>query len=208
MYKTQTNVVAIRTQKAISAALLSLIRERPYEEVTITEICRRADVVRRSFYNNFQTKDDVVHYLINDIFREMESRIDLKSMDVKQILLICFEFVLNSRDDLLLFYNRKLLRFAHKSITTYITANHIQPDPDINDALNRFVDQDNVSGIHEKTLDTRAYKYIAAQISAVLISVIETWIENGLEEPIEYMAELTEALMYKGNGTEFRYVSL
>ena len=46
-------------------------------------------------------------------------------------------------------------------------------------------------------VDARAYKYIAAQISAVLISVIETWIENGLEEPIEFLAELTEALMYK-----------
>ena len=203
MYKTQTNIVAIRTQKAISSALLSLIRERPYEEVTITEICRRADVVRRSFYNNFQTKDDVVHYLINDIFCEMESKIDFTSMSIRQILLICFEFVLNSRDDLLLFYNRKLLRFAHKSITTYITAKHLQSIPNINDALNRFVDQDNISGINEKVVDARAYKYIVAQISAVLISVIETWIENGLEEPIEYMAELTEALMYKGNGAGF-----
>ncbi|HPK15521.1 MAG TPA: TetR-like C-terminal domain-containing protein, partial [Clostridia bacterium] len=51
--------------------------------------------------------------------------------------------------------------------------------------------------LEQEAVDARAYKYIAAQISAVLISVIETWIESDFQEPIEFMAELTEALMYR-----------
>ncbi|MGI6169997.1 MAG: TetR/AcrR family transcriptional regulator [Christensenellales bacterium] len=179
MYKEQTNIVAIRTQKAISGALLSLIKDHAYEDISVTDICRHADVVRKTFYNNFHSKDDVVYYLINDIFHEMESNVDLQHMSVQQILLISFRFIMDHRDDLLLFYNRGLIRFAHKSISAYITKDHI------------------LSKLDENTVDARAYKYIAAQISAVLISVIETWIENGLEEPIEFMAELTETLMYK-----------
>ncbi len=179
MHREQTNIVATRTQKAISGALLSLIKDHAYEDISVTDICRRADVVRKTFYNNFHSKDDVVHYLINDIFHEMESKVDLQHMSVQQILLISFKFVMDNRDDLLLFYNKGLIRFAHKSISAYITKDHI------------------LSKLDEKTVDARAYKYIAAQISAVLISVVETWIENDLEEPIEFMAELTEALMYK-----------
>ncbi len=179
MYKNQTNKVAIRTQKAISDAFLALIKEFPYEEISVTSLCRRADVVRKTFYNNFQSKDDVVRYLINDIFHEMESMVDLRHMSVQKILLISFRFIMQNRDDLLLFYNRGLIRFAYKSISAYITKDHI------------------LTKLDEKKIDSRAYKYIAAQISAVLISVIETWIENGFEEPIEFMAELTEALMYK-----------
>lgn len=179
MYREQTNIVAIRTQKAISGALLSLIKEHAYEDISVTHICRRVDVVRKTFYNNFHSKDDVVHYLINDIFHEMESKVDLQHMSVQQILLISFKFILENREDLLLFYNRGLIRFAHKSISAYITKDHI------------------IAKIDDKMVDARAYKYIAAQISAVLISVIETWIENGLEEPVEFMAELTESLMYK-----------
>lgn len=182
MYKTQTNAVALRTQKAISGAFLSLIQERAYEDISVTDICRRADVVRKTFYNNFGSKDDVVHYLINGIFHEMESKIDLRQMSVRHILLMAFGFVLDNRDALLLFYERGLIRFAHKSIAAYITKEHI------------------LTKLDENTLDARAYKYIAAQISAVLISVIETWIENGLEEPVAFLAELTEALMYKPNG--------
>ena len=51
--------------------------------------------------------------------------------------------------------------------------------------------------MHGAAVDARAYPYIPAQISAVLISVIEAWIENGFSEPIEFLAELTESLMYK-----------
>ncbi len=56
------NKVAMRTQKAISDAFLELIRERAYEDISVTDLCRRADVVRKTFYNNFRSKDDVVHY--------------------------------------------------------------------------------------------------------------------------------------------------
>ena len=181
MYKVQTNKVAIRTQKAISKALLSLIQEHKYEDISVMDICRSADVVRKTFYNNFHSKDDVVYYLINDIFHELESRMDLQNMSVRQILLIAFRFVMDNREALLLFYNRGLIRFAHKSISAYITKDHI------------------LTKLDKVTVDVRSYKYIAAQISAVLISVIETWIENSFQESVEFMAELTEALMYKPN---------
>lgn len=179
MYKTQINSVAIRTQKAITDAFLSLIREKSYEDISVTALCQRADVVRKTFYNHFQTKDDVVCYLINDFFHELESIMDLREMSTRQILLIAFRLVEKNRESLFLFYNRGLIRFAHKSISAYITKDLL------------------LTKLDEKSVDSSAYKYIAAQISAVLISVIETWIENGFEESVEFLAELTEALMYK-----------
>ena len=179
MYRNQTNKVAIRTQRAVSNALIALIQDFSYEEISVTDICRCAEVVRKTFYNNFQSKDDVVHYIISDIFHEMEAMLDLRYMSVRQMLLIAFKFVMDNRLALLLFYNRGLLRFAHKSISDYITKDHI------------------LTKLDRNSIDVRAYKYIAAQISAVLISVIETWIENDFAEPIEFLAELTEALMYK-----------
>ncbi len=100
-------------------------------------------------------------------------------MSVRQILLVAFGRVMENREALLLFYRRGLIRFAHRSIAAYVTKEHI------------------LARLDEKAVDARAYKYIAAQISAVLVSVVETWIEHGLEEPIEFLAELTEALMYR-----------
>jgi len=48
--------------------------------------------------------------------------------------------------------------------------------------------------------DARAYKYVTAQIPAVLISMVETWIENGLSETPEYLAGLAESLLGRAPG--------
>lgn len=178
MSKKQTNIVAIRTQISIANAFLSLLKEYDYEKITVTDICKDADIVRKTFYNNFQSKDNLVHYLISDIFYEIESKVDLRNMSVHQILLTAFQFIMDNRESLLLFYNRGLFRFAYKSVAAYITKDHI------------------LTKLNKENIDNRAYKYIAAQISAVLIAVIETWIENEFEEPVEFLAELTEAMMY------------
>lgn len=178
MYQKLTNPVAIRTQKAFTDALLSLIRERPYEEISVTDICRRADFVRKTFYNHFDNKDEVVRCLISGVFYQLEANMDLKNTSVGQILLIAFQFVANNRESLLLFSERGLIRFAHKSIEQYITKEHI------------------LAKLEQSEVDERAYKYISAQISSVLVSVIETWIENQFSDSIEFLAELTERLMY------------
>jgi AcrR family transcriptional regulator len=178
MYQKQTNPVAIRTQKAFTDALLSLIRERPYEEISVTDICRRADFVRKTFYNHFDSKDDVVRCLISDVFYQLETSMDLKNMSIGQILLVAFQFVANNRESLLLFSERGLIRFAHKSIEQYITKEHI------------------LTKLEKTEIDERAYKYISAQISSVLVSIIETWIENQFSDSIEFLAELTQQLMY------------
>lgn len=171
-----------RTQKAIAEAFWSLITEREYGQISVTDICRRADYVRKTFYNHFDSKDDVVRCFIREIFRTLESGIDLRAMRPREILLVVFRFVLDNREALLLFYRRGLLQFARGEISAYITERHI-PD-----------------GLIGNSVDPRAYKYIAAQVPAVLIGVIETWIESGFAEPPEFLAELAESLLYTQPG--------
>lgn len=179
MYYEQTNVVALRTKKAISEAFLLLIQEREYDEISVSEICLRADVVRKTFYNHFQTKDDLIGFLIQDFTNALESLVDIRTMSVRQMLLIAFQIVMENRDMMLLFHDRGLFRFAHQSLMNYIVRGNL------------------LEKLSEQVEDKRIYKYIAAQIPAVLISVVETWIETGMEESVEFLAELTEQLMIR-----------
>lgn len=182
MYNNVVNKTAERTKKALADAFVKLIESHLYEKITITDICKQADVVRKTFYNNFKSKDDIVRYLINSIFDEMESRVDLNSLNTKRILLTLFSFIMDNRDSLLLFYKRGLIRFADECISDYVISAHIL---DIYD---------------KRVVSEKAYKYIAACISSVLLSVVETWIKNNFAESIEFLAEITEALMYKPIG--------
>jgi len=35
---------------------------KKYEEITVTDICRRAQISRRTFYRNCTSKDDLILY--------------------------------------------------------------------------------------------------------------------------------------------------
>ena len=57
-------------KEKICGALLRLMRERSYSEITVTEIIREAGVARVSFYRNFGTKEDVVRYRLNQTVKD------------------------------------------------------------------------------------------------------------------------------------------
>lgn len=177
--KQQINAMTLRSRHAISRAFLSLIEIYPYEDISVTAICKKAGVVRKTFYNNFTTKDDVVDHLIQEIFIELETELDLYSMTLEDILIYIFAFIEKNQTALLLFYQRGLLRFAHKSIANCIMQDHI------------------LLMLNKEDLDARAHKYIVAQIPAVFLSVIEVWIENDFVEPIDFLVDLVISMMYK-----------
>ena len=65
MYKTK-NPSAIRSQKDITKALLNLMNEYPYEEISVKQILIDAKLARKTFYRNFESKDDVLLSLIRE----------------------------------------------------------------------------------------------------------------------------------------------
>lgn len=57
-----------KTRRALKKALTDLLREKPYESVTVQHIIDRADVGRSTFYSHFLDKDD----LMVAVFRDLE----------------------------------------------------------------------------------------------------------------------------------------
>ena len=45
---------AVRSRRLIREAFLDLLREKPYEKITVTDIVRRADINRSTFYAHYQ----------------------------------------------------------------------------------------------------------------------------------------------------------
>lgn len=61
------------TRKLICNALLDLLEEKPLDEITITELAKRAGVSRASFYRNFENIYDVLQTLEDDFFANLPS---------------------------------------------------------------------------------------------------------------------------------------
>lgn len=54
-----------RSRNAISASMFELLSKDNFQDITISEICDNCDVVRRTFYNNFTSKEDVIEYIVD-----------------------------------------------------------------------------------------------------------------------------------------------
>ena len=60
----------IKTKKNIKNALISLLAEKNFEKISVTEICDRAKVSRISFYAHYKDKYELVEFIFSDYVRE------------------------------------------------------------------------------------------------------------------------------------------
>lgn len=65
MYKQCKSSQSVQRQEHIAVCLQELIREKSYDEITITELCQRAGVPRNTFYRYFADKESVLKYLLD-----------------------------------------------------------------------------------------------------------------------------------------------
>ena len=70
MYLRQANKTARQSQELIAEGLFRLMDRKPFSQIRITELCQEAGVGRKTFYRNFQTKEDVVEFRLDQMQQE------------------------------------------------------------------------------------------------------------------------------------------
>ena len=57
-----SNKTALASQELIADAFVSLLREKPYDSISVSQICRKAGISRQTFYSLFASKDNIITY--------------------------------------------------------------------------------------------------------------------------------------------------
>ena len=65
MYKICHTEESSRRQRELESGLLEAMGKSPYDKITLTELCQRLNIPRKSFYRYFPTKDDCLLALID-----------------------------------------------------------------------------------------------------------------------------------------------
>lgn len=73
MYRKCATELSARHQRQVTASLLELMQKTPYEDITVTQLCRDAGITRRIFYHLFSNKTDALHALIDHVILGIES---------------------------------------------------------------------------------------------------------------------------------------
>lgn len=92
-----------QSRQMIEDALFVLMKEKPYGEISVSEITKRADISRRTFYRLYQGKDDVISAYFDKLCENYQNSYKpIKGYDIEQIATEFFSFWYQYREVLLL----------------------------------------------------------------------------------------------------------
>lgn len=98
-----------RTKKNISLALYALLLRKPYDEISVSDICKKANVSRVSFYHYYDKKDDIIVQFSDERFAEFfDDFTKLEALTFEDLILEIFRYLKKNSRQL------AILRYAHK----------------------------------------------------------------------------------------------
>jgi AcrR family transcriptional regulator len=166
-----------RTRNWIFEALIILMKETPYEEISISAIADRAGVARQSFYRNFTSRDDIIVKFFEQVFHEFvnDSKHD-SVVDAKKMYELYFA-TLYKRKEALLTINRASLDYLiFKILLSY------------SEYFKRYALQLN-SNEYQILKDY----FIEYQFGGILAITME-WIEKGMNEAPDKLGQITYSI--------------
>ncbi len=102
--------IAEQSKRKIVQALLTIMKQYGYKEITVTQIAQEAQLSRKTFYRLFTGKDEILTLFFEELFQECFARIKAQNIqhywDVVQVF---FDFWEERKDLLFLLQKNELL---------------------------------------------------------------------------------------------------
>ncbi|MCH5164929.1 MAG: TetR/AcrR family transcriptional regulator C-terminal domain-containing protein [Clostridiales bacterium] len=171
------NAGRARSMDLITTALFELLEETPFAQISVTDICVKAGVARKTFYRNFESKISVVERLFDQVFFEFMQKYDFKTSGARKIYLYWYEYILCTREFTLIFFDPDLYVF-------------------ITDKIREFVEIELSETLHNSaSFDPMLSNYYLNFAAAGIASIMREWMKNDCQIPAAIMASVTTRLL-------------
>lgn len=176
------NPLAIRSKKWIAAALVSLMQEKPFSKITIQEITQKAELDRRTFYRNFDSKEDVLRFYIYQLSTEYANELqNEETLSIPISLLIFCE-----------------IAYKHKKFISMLIQNNLS-------VLLLSVFDEVLPAVHEKVQDRFVgaaetdtnLDYVFAYNAGGFWNILNKWFADGCKLTPKQVADIIATLMEK-----------
>lgn len=90
---TGNNPSALRSQKWLAEALLALMDEKEYNKITIIELASKSDLSRQTFYQLFNSKEEIIEYYLDILFQEYLKQLEkIRYIGIKELTYLLLKF--------------------------------------------------------------------------------------------------------------------
>lgn len=185
----------VRTKEAIRQALIRLIEEKGFEELTVRDIANEANINRGTFYTHYEDKHDLMKECQKEIMEGMSqiAREKLKFTvskertderpNIPSPAITIFEF-LNENKVIM-----KTLLGPNGDVTFQMK---------LRDFIWKTLFEDEQQQFFKKEALLAPEEYVASYIAFAHIGVIQQWLANGSVETPQEMARILSAINING----------
>lgn len=97
------------TKQFIEDALFELLKTKPIQNVTITELVQRAGVSKASFYRNFLDINSVINEYLNKVFGNLYEICPINPANIELSIKVVLDHIYQHKDRLLILRKNNLL---------------------------------------------------------------------------------------------------
>lgn len=168
-----------QSKKWLCDALIMLMKNNSFQDITITQICQEADLSRRTFYRLFSSKESLIVYHIQMLCESYSHLFDCESdRRLPNVSFLFFDFWGHHKDFLLLLKENHLESLLFETFSSMLPQIYMYP---------------NCKPI-ETSNQTIRY-YMAIFCAGGYAMLLLKWIENDCCETKEFMKRVMEELV-------------
>lgn len=86
------------TRMIIEQSFLELLKVKPVEKVTVTELCAKAQINRATFYKHYLDVPDLLEKMEEELFRQIREAFSVKKIEVKAFLVEMLRYTYRERE--------------------------------------------------------------------------------------------------------------
>lgn len=175
-----------RTKKLLTKAFIELLSKKKLNDITVKELCLKADINRGTFYLHYQDIYDLKQQIENELYQNLNSIVDtlpstMNASNTYRLLLDLFCFIKENSELLKVFLGTNGDISFQKRMQTIFKERYL-------DYLLQDKSSDNLIHIDY------SYNFIASGFTGL----VETWLNEENPPSAEEMARLTNKLLFDG----------
>ena len=178
-----------RTRRLLKKALVELIGEQAYDEITVQEITERADIGHRTFYRHYAGKDE----LLIDVMKETLSGFqDLLVLPTTSLL------TADELDEIPWINGRRLFEYVDKNEELFRVL--FQARPIIYQSMLDQARQNAINLLHEVIEEQTSpipFRIMANHLTTSTIEMMKLWLEDGKLCPADVMGSYLVEMVFK-----------
>ena len=184
------------TAKKMDKALISLLEEKSFEYITVSEICKRAEVNRSTFYLHYENTVDLLNETIRFLLDDFMSYFNV---DVKSVV---DKFEENSTDELMFItdeYLHPYLSYIKENKTVFSTALSQAVSFEFDKIFQRLYEN-----IFDPILERYNYpvadrKYAMMFYLNGITAIVKEWLKDNCEKSISEVSQIIYGCVFGRN---------